>query len=240
MNDASSQTHHQKRVALITGASRGIGAAVAVALAKTGVHVVLTARTIGGLEEVDDIIRSSGGSASLLPMDIRQYDQIDALGAELFARYGRLDILVGNAAMLGALSPVAHMDPAQFEDIMAINVTANYRLLRSMDPLLRKSPAGRVVMVTSGAARNAYAYWGAYAASKAALETLTLSYAAEVQKTHIRVNLVDPGAVATAMRASAFPGEDAKLLPRPEDVVPLFLSLCSDEAQVPHAKRHVA
>jgi NAD(P)-dependent dehydrogenase (short-subunit alcohol dehydrogenase family) len=233
-------TLRQKRIALITGASRGIGAAVALALAQTGIHVVLTARTVGGLEEVDDKIRAAGGSASLAPMDIRQYDQIDALGAELYARYGRLDILIGNAAMLGALSPVGHMDPAQFEDIMAVNITANYRLLRSMDPLLRRSQAGRVIMVTSGAARNAYAYWGAYAASKAALEALTLSYAAEVQKTPIRVNLIDPGAVATSMRASAFPGEDARTLPRPEDITPLFLNLSSAEAHVPHAKRHVA
>lgn len=229
-----------KRIALITGASRGIGRAIAIALAQQNVHVILTARTVGALEEVDDIIRTAGGSASLLPMDIRQHAQIDALGAELYERYKRLDILIGNAAMLGDLSPVAHMDPTQFEHIFSVNVTANYRLLRSMDPLLRLSPAGRVVMVTSGAAKTPYAYWGAYAASKAALEALTLSYAAELQKTSIRVNLVDPGAIATAMRASAFPGEDASSLPTPESVVPLFLTLCSPDASVPHAKRLVA
>ncbi len=229
-----------KRIALVTGASRGIGKAVALALAKEGAHIVATARTVGALEELDDQIRALGGTTSLLPMDIRQHAQIDALGAELYERYKRLDILVGNAAMLGNLSPVSHMDPSQFEDIMSVNFTANYRLLRSMDPLLRLSPAGRVVMVTSGAARNAYAYWGAYAASKAALETLTLSYAAEVQKTNIRVNILDPGAVATAMRAKAFPGEDPATLPSPEQVVPLFLNLTKADASVPHGKRHVA
>lgn len=229
-----------KRIALITGASRGIGRAVAIALAKQNVHVVLTARTVGGLEEADDIIKAAGGTASLLPMDIRQHAQIDALGAELYERYKRLDILIGNAAMLGNLSPVAHMDPSQFEDILSVNLTANYRLLRSMDPLLRLSPAGRVVMVTSGAARNAYAYWGAYAASKAALETLTLSYAAEVQQTNIRVNLIDPGATATKMRATAFPGEDPKTLPTPESITPLFLKLTTPDPTIPHAKRHVA
>lgn len=227
------------RIALITGASRGIGAAVAVALAKEGVHVVLTARTVGGLEEVDDKIRAFGGTASLLPMDIRQHAQIDALGAELYARYKKLDILIGNAAMLGNLSPVAHMDPAQFEDILSVNLTANYRLLRSMDPLLRLSPAGRVVMVTSGAAKTPYAYWGAYGASKAGLEALTLSYAAEVQRTSIRVNLIDPGATATAMRAGAFPGEDARSLPTPESIAPHFLYLCAADDSVPHGKRHV-
>lgn len=230
----------EKRIALITGASRGIGRAVAIALAKTGVHVVLTARTVGALEEVDDIIRANGGTASLLPMDIRQHAQIDALGAELYERYKRLDILIGNAAMLGNLSPVAHMDPNQFEDIISINLTANYRLLRSMDPLLRLSPAGRVIMVTSGAARNAYAFWGPYAASKAALETLTLSYAAEVQKTNIRVNIIDPGATATAMRAKAFPGEDPSTLPTPESIAPLFVQLSDASPTTPHAKRHVA
>lgn len=228
-----------QRIALITGASRGIGAAVAVALAKEGVHVVLTARTVGGLEEVDDKIRAFGGTASLLPMDIRQHAQIDALGAELYERYKKLDILIGNAAMLGNLSPVAHMDPSQFEDIVSVNLTANYRLLRSMDPLLRLSPAGRVVMVTSGAGKTPYAYWGAYGASKAGLEALTLSYAAEVQNTAIRVNLIDPGATATAMRASAFPGEDARQLPAPESVAPHFLRLCTDDSTVPHGKRHV-
>lgn len=229
----------EKRIALITGASRGIGAAVAIALAKEGVHVVLTARTVGGLEEVDDTIRANGGSASLLPMDIRQHAQIDALGAELYERYKRLDILIGNAAMLGGLSPVPHMDPNQFDNVISVNLTANYRLLRSMDPLLRLSPAGRVVMVTSGAAKTPYAYWGTYGASKAALEALTLSYAAEVQSTNIRVNLIDPGATATAMRASAFPGEDAKQLPTPESVAPHFVRLCAADASVPHAKRHV-
>lgn len=228
------------RTALITGASRGIGAAVAKRLAAEGAHVILVARTVGGLEEVDDAIRAAGGSASLVPMDLRQHAQIDALGAELYERYKKLDILIGNAATLGALSPVSHMDPRQFDDIFSINVTANYRLLRSMDPLLRASDAGRVIMVSSGVARTSMAYWGPYAASKSALESLTLAYAAEVQKTKIRVNLIDPGVVRTAMRAQAFPGEDPATLPTPDSITGLFLELSSPSASVPSGKRHIA
>lgn len=227
------------RIALVTGASRGIGAAIAKRLGAEGAHVVCIARTVGGLEEVDDAIRAAGGTASLVPMDLRQHAQIDALGAELYQRYKKLDILIGNAAMLGALSPLAHMDPAQFEDIFSVNVTANYRLLRSMDPLLRASDAGRVVMVSSGVARHSMAYWGSYAASKSALESLTLAYAAEMQATALRVNIVDPGVVRTAMRASAFPGEDPSTLPTPDAVAGTFLQLCLPEPSVPHGKRIV-
>jgi len=230
----------QNRIALVTGASRGIGAAVAKKLASEGAHVVLVARTVGGLEEVDDAIRATGGTASLVPMDLRQHAQIDALGAELYERYKKLDILIGNAAMLGNLSPVPHMDPRQFEDIFSVNVTANYRLLRSMDPLLRASDAGRVVMVSSGVARFPLAYWGAYAASKSALESLTLTYAAEMQKTRVRVNLLDPGVIRTAMRASAFPGEDPATLPEPDTIADLFLQLCLPGNSVPHGKRVAA
>lgn len=219
------------KVALITGASRGIGAAVAKAYAAQGAHVILTARTVGGLEEVDDEIKKTTGSrATLVPLDIRQGEMIDALGASIYERFQRLDILVGNAAMLGSLSPLAHALPIEFEDVFKVNVTANYRLIRAMDPLLRLSSAGRVVMVTSGAASVPIAYWGPYAASKAALEHLTLTYAAEVKNTAIKVNLLDPGAVRTKMRAQAFPGEDPLSLPTPESLTKLFIDLASDKA----------
>lgn len=224
------------KLALITGASRGIGAAVAKRFAAEGAHVILTGRTIGGLEAVDDAIQAAGGTpATLVPLDLRQMDQIDALGAQLYQRFGKLDILVGNAGMLGSLSPVAHATPSEVEDVFDINVLANYRLIRSCDALLRASGAGRVIMVTSGAASAPIAYWGPYAASKAALEHLTLTYAAEVKGTPTRVNLLDPGAVATAMRAKAFPGEDAATLPAPEAITEWFVRLAEDDA--PHGTR---
>lgn len=226
------------KIALVTGASRGIGAAAAKRLATEGAHVVLAARTVGGMEEVDDAIRAAGGSATLVPIDLRQMDMIDALGAQIYERFGKLDILVGNAAMLGSLSPIAHASPAEFEDVFNVNVTANYRLLRACDPLLRLSPAGRVVMVTSGGAAAPIAYWGPYASSKAALEHLTLTYAAEVKGTNTRVNLLDPGAVRTAMRAKAFPAEDASTLPPPDSVAEWFVTLCGEHA--PHGKRIIA
>lgn len=223
------------KVALITGASRGIGAAVAKRLAAEGAHVVLAARTVGGLEEVDDAITRAGGKATLVPVDLRQMDMIDALGAQIYERFGKLDHLIGNAAILGSLSPVAHASPSEVEDVFTINTIANYRLLRACDPLLRRSEAGRVVMVTSGAAAAPIAYWGAYASSKAALEHLTLTYAAEVRSTNIRVNLLDPGAVRTRMRATAFPGEDPNSLPAPDSIAEWFVKLCAADA--PHAKR---
>jgi NAD(P)-dependent dehydrogenase (short-subunit alcohol dehydrogenase family) len=227
----------QDKIALVTGASRGIGAAVAKQLAAEGAHVILTARTVGALEEVDDVIRAAGGSATLAPLDLRQMDMIDSLGAQIYERFGKLDILIGNAAMLGSLSPIAHASPSEFEDVFALNVTANYRLIRACDPLLRLSPAGRVITVSSGAAVAALAYWGPYAASKAALEHLTLTYAAEMRQTNVRVNTLDPGVVRSKMRAQAFPGEDAASLPAPESVVPWFISLCGPDA--PHGKRVV-
>ncbi len=223
------------KIALVTGASRGIGAAVAKHLAREGAHLILTARTVGGLEETDDAIRALGGSATLVPLDLRQADMIDALGGQIYERFGKLDILIGNAAKLGSLSPVAHASPSEFDDVFAINLTANYRLLRSLDPLLRKADAGRVVMVTSGAAVAPIAYWGPYAASKAALEHLALTYAAEVASTNIRVNLIDPGAVATKMRAKAFPAEDPSTLPTPESITEWFVRLC--EAGAPNGQR---
>lgn len=223
------------KVALITGASRGIGAAAAKRLAAEGAHVVLAARTVGGLEEVDDAVKALGGTATLVPIDLRQMEMVDALGAQVYERFGRLDILVGNAAILGSLSPLAHASPSEVEDVFTVNTIANYRLLRACDPLLRRAPAGRVIMVTSGAAAAPIAYWGPYASSKAALEHLTLTYAAEVKQTNIRVNLLDPGAVRTRMRAKAFPGEDPNSLPTPEAVAQWFVKLSGTEA--PHGKR---
>jgi len=215
----------QDRLALVTGASRGIGAAVARAYAAEGAHVVLIARTQGGLEEVDDEIRAAGGSATLVPMDLRQFDAIDDLGRQLFERWGRLDILVGNAAMLGELSPVGHLQPDNWDEAFALNVTANWRLLRSMDPLLRQSAAGRAIFMTSGAARVLPPYWALYSATKAALEALVLTYAREIEKTAVRANLVNPGPTRTRMRAAAFPGEDPQQVPQPEHVAESMICL---------------
>lgn len=214
------------KIALITGASRGIGAAVAKKYAAEGAELVLVARTVGGLEETDDAVRSiSGKPATLVPLDLEKLDQIDQLGAALHEKFGKLDILVGNAAILGSLSPVAHAEPAMWQRVIDVNLTANYRLLRSLDPLLRQSEAGRALFVTSGAAKAAFAYWGAYAVSKAGLEMLVRTYAAENAKTNIRVNLIDPGIVATAMRAQAFPGENPGELPSPDSITNLFVDL---------------
>jgi NAD(P)-dependent dehydrogenase (short-subunit alcohol dehydrogenase family) len=196
------------RLALITGASRGLGAATALAYAREGAHCILLARTVGGLEEVDDQIKAIGGSATLVPLDVTDGPGIDRLGAALYERYRRLDVLVGNAAILGTLSPMGHIEPKTFEQVMAVNVTANWRLIRSLDPLLRQSEAGRAIFVTSDASRQAVPYWGAYAASKAALDMLVGIYAAEVAHTSVRVNLFNPGPMRTSLRAQAFPGED--------------------------------
>ncbi len=206
------------RIALVTGASRGIGRAAAIALAKAGAHVILTARTVGGLEEADDEIREAGGSATLVPMNLRDFDAIDRLGASIYERWGRLDGFLGNAGVLGQLSPLAHLEPKTFQEVLDVNLTANWRLIRSLDPLLRLSDAGRVLFVTSGAARKHTAYWGAYALSKAALESLALTYAAECETTKVKVNLINPGPMRTAMRKKAMPGEDPAKLPVPEDL----------------------
>lgn len=215
------------RIAVVTGASRGIGAAVAKRFAAEGAHVVAVGRTTGALEELDDAIRRLGGSATLAPFDLTDFAAIDRLGASLFERYKRLDILVGNAATLGTLTPIAQTRPAEFEQVMAINLAANFRLIRSLDPLLRAAPSGRAIFVTSGAARGPRAYWGAYAISKAALEMMVGIYAAETIKTNLRVNLVDPGRTRTAMRAKAYPGEDPATLPKPEAVTELFVQLAA-------------
>jgi NAD(P)-dependent dehydrogenase (short-subunit alcohol dehydrogenase family) len=214
------------RIALITGASRGIGAAVARRFAAEGAQLILAARTVGGLEELDDRIREDGRErATLVPLDLREFDAIDLLGASLYERFGRLDVLVGNAGVLGTLSPVGHIEPPDWAEVLDINLTANWRLIRSLDPLLRRSEAGRAIFVTSGAAAGPNAYWGAYAVSKAALEMLVRTYAAELAKTKVRANLIDPGAIRTAMRAKAFPGEDPGTLRTPDAIAETFVEL---------------
>lgn len=213
------------RIALITGASRGIGAAVAVRYADEGAHVILVARTVGGLEEVDDQIKAIGGSATLVPLDLMDGPAIDRLGGSVAERWGRLDILVGNAGMLGDVRPVGHFAPDVWEQVFAINVNANWRLIHAFDPLLRMSDAGRAIFVTSKAATLNRAYLSAYGASKAALESMAKTYAAEVEKTKVRVNLLDPGPVRTEMRAQLMPGENPADLTPPEAIAALFVDL---------------
>jgi NAD(P)-dependent dehydrogenase (short-subunit alcohol dehydrogenase family) len=213
------------RIALVTGASRGIGRAIALAIAREGAHVVAVARTVGALEDLDDDVKSAGGSASLVPLDLRKPEGIDQLGLIVFERWKRLDILVGNAGVLGRLSPLGHIEPKTWDEVMAVNVTANWRLIRSFDPLLRQSDGGRAVFVTSGAARIIHAYWGPYAVSKAALEALAKTYAAETVTTAIKVSLLNPGPIRTRMRAQAMPGEDPDSLPPAEAVAEAFLPL---------------
>jgi len=215
------------RVVLVTGASRGIGYAAAKEAGRRGAHVIAVARTVGGLEELDDEIQAMGGSTTLVPLDLKNGDGIDRLGAAIYERWGHLDGLIGNAALLGTLTPVAHLAPDEFEKVMAINVTANFRLLRSLDLLLRQAEAGRAVFVSSSSARSAKPYWGLYAASKAALEALVKSYAGEVSVTNVKANIFNPGAVRTAMRAKAMPGEDPDTLPAPEAVAPRLVDMVS-------------
>jgi len=217
----------ENKIALVTGASRGIGRAAAVALAAAGAHVILVARTVGGLEEADDEIRKAGGEATLVPLNLRDFEALDRLGASIFERWGRLDAFFGNAGVLGAVTPLVHLEPKVFQELLDINVTSNWRLIRSLDPLLRLSEAGRVLFVSSGAARKHRPYWGGYAMSKAALESLVLTYAAECEGTAIKVNLLDPGPIRTAMRAKAMPGEDPAMLPPPEALAPLIVEMLS-------------
>jgi NAD(P)-dependent dehydrogenase (short-subunit alcohol dehydrogenase family) len=214
------------RIALVTGASRGIGSATALALAKAGAHIVAVARTVGGLEELDDAIKAVGGSATLVPLDLKDYDGIDRLGVALHERFGRLDVLVGNAGILGPLSPLGHVQVKAWDEVMAVNVTANWRLICAMDPLLKFSDAGRVVFLSSGVAALALAYWGPYAVSKAALETLARTYAAETVTTNVRINLFTPGPIRTRMRAQAMPGEDPMTLETPDKVAEKIVALC--------------
>jgi len=211
------------RIALITGASRGIGRAVALAFARQGAHVLLLARARTALEEIDDAIKESGGKATLIPLNLTDGKRVDALGPTLYERFGRLDILVGNAAILGRLSPLTHIPSEHWERVVATNLTANWRLIRTLDPLLRRSDAGRVIFVTSSAAHTAKAYWAPYSVSKAALETLAKTYANETSDSAIKVNIIDPGATATRMRAEAYPGEDQATLRTPEEVAEVFV-----------------
>jgi NAD(P)-dependent dehydrogenase (short-subunit alcohol dehydrogenase family) len=217
------------RIALVTGASRGIGFATAKALAKAGAHIVAVARTQGGLEELDDEIRKDGGSATLVPLNLTDFDGIARLGAGLHERYGKLDILVGNAGVLGPSSPLGHIELKSFTDVMAINVSANFQLIRCMEPLLKQSDAGRVVFITSGAANKATAYVGPYAASKAALETLARAWAQETATTKLRVNLFNPGPIRTRMRATLMPGEDPMTLDTPEQAAEFIVPLCAPD-----------
>jgi len=217
----------ENRIALVTGASRGIGRAAALALASAGAHVILVARTVGGLEEADDEIRKSGGSATLVPLNLRDFEALDRLGASIFERWGKLDCFLGNAGVLGALTPLSHLDPKVWAEAMDVNVTANWRLIRSLDPLLRKSDAGRALFVTTGAARKHTPFWGVYAVTKAALESLALTYAEECAGTNVKVNLFSPGPLRTAMRMKAMPGEDPQTLRPPEAVTPQIVELLS-------------
>jgi len=214
------------RIALVTGASRGIGQATALALARAGAHVVALARTVGGLEELDDAIRAVGGTATLVPLDLKDTPGIARLAAALSERYGRLDVLICNAGILGPLSPLGHVEPKAWDDVMAINVTANWHLIRALDPLLRASSSGRVVFLTSGITAHPRAYWGPYTISKAALEALARTYAAETATTNVRVNLFNPGATRTRMRAAAMPGEDPMTLKTAEPVAEKIVALC--------------
>ncbi|MBP2227435.1 NAD(P)-dependent dehydrogenase (short-subunit alcohol dehydrogenase family) [Azospirillum agricola] len=214
------------RIALVTGASRGIGAAVAKRFAAEGAHVILTARTVGGLEEVDDEIqKATGHNATLVPLDLRDYDKIDQLGYSVYERFGKLDILVSNAGALEALGPIAQYDPKLWSRVMDLNVTSNYRLIRSFDRLLRTSENGRAIFVTSSAAKAPYPYWSPYGASKAALEMIVKTYALEIAASPLRVNLIDPGVVATKMRTQAFPGEDPKSITQPDQITDRFVDL---------------
>ena len=215
------------RVALVTGASRGIGAAVARRYAAEGAHVILIARTVGGLEETDDAVKAVGGSATLLPLDLADGALIDQIGPSILERFGRLDIFVGNAASLGPLSPMGHVVAKDWDRVIAVNLTANWRLIRTLDPLLRRSEAGRAIVVTCAVTTAIFPYWGAYAASKAGLETLVRTYAGEVTKTGLRVNLLDPGIVRSKLRAAAFPLEDPAKLRAPDDVTDQFVALAA-------------
>ena len=220
------------RVALITGASRGIGAAVARRLAAEGAHVVLTARTRGALEEVDDEIRAAGGDrATLIELDLADFDRVDGIGQALAERFGRLDILVANAGALGELAPIQDIDEARWTEAFDINLHANWRLIRTLAPLLGASDSGRAIFVSAAAAQDRPAYWGAYAASKSALEAMVACWAAETRHTRLRINIVEPGATRTRMRAQAYPGEDPMILKSPESITGLFVELASPACQ---------
>lgn len=220
------------RLALVTGASRGIGYFLSLELAKRGAHVIAVARTVGGLEELDDDIRKLGGSATLVPLDITDMEAIDRLGGSIHERWGKLDIMVANAGVLGTISPIGHVEAKTFEKVMNVNVTSVWRLIRSTDPLLRLSDAGRAILMSSGVAHSARAFWGPYAASKAAVEVMARSWAEETKQMKLNVNSVNPGATRTAMRAQAMPGEDPETLPTPQSVAEKIVKLADPTLDV--------
>lgn len=207
------------RIVLVTGASRGIGYQAALEAARRGAHIVAVARTVGGLEDLDDEVKAAGSETTLVPLDVRDGDGIDRLGKAIFDRWGKLDGLIGNAGVLGTITPLSHLDVKDFDQAFAVNVAANYRLIRSLDPLLRQSDAGRAVFVSSSSSHSARPFWGLYAATKAALETMVKSYASELNITPVKANVFWPGAVRTAMRAKAMPGENPDTLPHPREIV---------------------
>jgi NAD(P)-dependent dehydrogenase (short-subunit alcohol dehydrogenase family) len=217
------------RIAVVTGASRGIGRAAALAFARAGAHVVAVARTQGALEELDDAIQAEGGSATLVPLDLKDFDGIDRLGGALHERWGKVDVLLINGAVLGPITPLGHVAPKEWETVMATNVTATWRLIRSFDPLLRASDAGRALLVTSGASWKRNAYWGPYSVSKAAVDALGQTWAAETASTPVRVMMVNPGPLRTRMREQAMPGEDPMTLETPEDLAPHLVTLASPD-----------
>ncbi len=220
------------KIALVTGATRGIGAGVVQELAREGAHIIMIGRTTGALEDMDDAVKELGGTSTLVPLDLTDYDGIDRLGSHVADKWGRLDILIGNAAILGPLSPVGHIPPKEWDQLMALNVTANYRLLRSFDPLLKAADAGRATFVTSNAGINARAYWGGYSITKAAVNCMVQTYALEVaNNTNVKANLINPGPIRTSMRAAAMPGEDPDTLDTPADIAPLFVKMSLPEFQ---------
>lgn len=214
------------KVALITGATRGIGAGVVLELAREGAHIIMVGRTTGALEEMDDAVRELGAESTLVPLDLTDFEAIDRLGGHVASQWGKLDILIGNAGILGPISPLGHIPPKEWDKLMAVNVTANYRLIRSFDPLLKAADAGRAIFVTSSVAEDCRAYWGGYATTKAAVNCMVKTYALEVaNNTNIKANIINPGPIRTSMRAAAMPGEDPESLDTPHDIAPLFLKM---------------
>jgi NAD(P)-dependent dehydrogenase (short-subunit alcohol dehydrogenase family) len=224
------------KVILITGASRGIGRAVALAAAKAGAETVITGRTMGALEDLDDEIKVAGGKATIVELDMADYAAMPRLAAAIHGRWGRLDGLLANAAMLGPLTPLSHLDDKVWDNTISVNLTAQWHLIRAMEPLLIAAPAGRAVLVSSGVASGIAPFWGPYAISKAGLEAMGRVWAGETEKTNLRINMINPGGTATGMRASALPGEDQGLLPQPADIAPAFLTLLSPDCS-DHGKR---
>lgn len=227
------------RVALITGASHGIGYAVAKRFAAEGAQVIAIGRNVGALEELSDEITDAGGKISLLPLDLTMFEKVDAIGPTIYERFGKLDIVVGNAGLLGEIAPVGHIDTQVFDNTVATNVTSNFRLIRTVDKLLQLSDGGRAIFVTSNASAKGRAFWGLYAATKAALEALVLSYAQELEESKVRVNLINPGRIRTKMRAEAYPGEDPETLPTPDSITDVFVDLaeasCTKHGEVVNA-----